>query len=69
MLGGFAVGKTSLVQRYVQGIFSEKYLTTVGVKIDKKKITLNDNDTLLTTFAIRKTGSMARLPSPEKHLT
>lgn len=38
MLGAFAVGKTSLVQRYVEGIFSDSYLTTVGVKIDKKVI-------------------------------
>lgn len=38
MLGAFAVGKTSLVGRYVQSIFSEKYLTTVGVKIDKKSL-------------------------------
>ena len=36
MLGGFSVGKTSLVKRYVQSVFSEGYLTTVGVKIDKK---------------------------------
>ena len=33
MLGGFSVGKTSLVTRYVQSVFSETYLTTVGVKI------------------------------------
>ena len=36
ILGAFATGKTSLVQRFVKGIFSESYLTTVGVKIDKK---------------------------------
>ncbi len=36
MLGAFAVGKTSLVQRYVHSIFSEKYQTTLGVKIEKK---------------------------------
>lgn len=36
MLGGFAVGKTSLVSRFVSSIFSDSYLTTVGVKIDKK---------------------------------
>lgn len=41
MLGAFAVGKTSLVQRYVKSIFSEKYLTTVGVKIDKKAVEIN----------------------------
>lgn len=39
MIGAFAVGKTSLVSRFVKSIFSEKYLTTVGVKIDKKIIT------------------------------
>ena len=42
MLGGFAVGKTSLVRRYVESIFSDTYLTTVGVKIDKKTIELAD---------------------------
>ncbi len=38
MLGTFAVGKTSLVAQFVHGIFSEKYLTTIGVKIDKKSL-------------------------------
>ena len=42
MLGGFAVGKTSLVRRFVQSIFSDTYLTTVGVKIDKKSVALPD---------------------------
>jgi small GTP-binding protein len=42
MLGGFSVGKTSLVKRYVESIFSETYLTTVGVKIDKKTVDLSD---------------------------
>ncbi len=42
MLGSSAVGKTSLVRHYVDGIFSEKYLTTLGVKIDKKNITIED---------------------------
>lgn len=40
MLGAFAVGKTSLVRRYVDSIFSEAYLTTVGVKIDKRTLTV-----------------------------
>jgi small GTP-binding protein len=42
MLGGFSVGKTSLVKRYVESVFSETYLTTVGVKIDKKTVDLGD---------------------------
>ena len=36
LLGASGVGKTSLVRQYVEGIFSEKYLTSIGVKIDKK---------------------------------
>jgi small GTP-binding protein len=42
MLGGFSVGKTSLVKRFVASVFSETYLTTVGVKIDKKTVELGD---------------------------
>ncbi|MEL6881995.1 MAG: Rab family GTPase, partial [Cyanobacteria bacterium J06607_10] len=38
MVGAFATGKTSLVAQFVKGIYSEKYQTTVGVKIDKKVV-------------------------------
>ena len=38
MLGDFGVGKTSLVSRFVRSTFSDKYLTTVGVKVDSKEI-------------------------------
>jgi small GTP-binding protein len=38
MLGVFATGKTALVQRYVHSIFSPRYLSTVGVKIDRKVV-------------------------------
>jgi small GTP-binding protein len=36
LLGSFAVGKTSLVERFVHNRFDEKYLTTIGVKISQK---------------------------------
>lgn len=39
-LGTSAVGKSSLVARFVKGIFSDNYLTTIGVKIDKKSVSL-----------------------------
>ena len=42
MLGAFAVGKTSLVSRYVRSIFSDKYHSSVGVKVDKKLVVLGD---------------------------
>ncbi|MBX7221854.1 MAG: GTP-binding protein [Blastocatellia bacterium] len=46
MLGAFAVGKTSLVVQFVKSIFSEKYHTTVGVKIDKKTLRVAEQDVM-----------------------
>lgn len=48
LLGSFAVGKTSLVRRFVHSIFSERYHTTVGVKIDKKVLQVRVDDGELT---------------------
>ena len=44
MLGSFAVGKTSLVARFVYQKYEEKYHTSVGVKIDKKVVDVGDLD-------------------------
>ena len=41
MLGPFSVGKTALVDQYVNSIFSDKYLSTVGVKISKKLVNID----------------------------
>ena len=38
MLGMWGVGKTSLVRQFVDNIFDEKYLSTLGVKVDKKVV-------------------------------
>ena len=38
LVGDFAVGKTSLVARFVNHTFSDRYLTTVGVSIKTKII-------------------------------
>lgn len=47
MLGAFAVGKTSLVSRFVRSVFADRYLTTVGVKVDKKVIAVDGSDVTL----------------------
>jgi len=47
MVGSFSVGKTSLVERYVRSIFSDQYLSTVGVKISKKDIAVSGQDVSL----------------------
>jgi len=44
MLGAFAVGKTSLVQRFVNSLFDERYHTTLGVKIDQKRLQIDGQD-------------------------
>ncbi len=44
LLGAFAVGKTSLVRRFVEGGYDEKYLTTVGVQIKKRTVTVNRDE-------------------------
>lgn len=52
MLGAFSVGKTSLVSRFVFSLFPEKYLTTVGVKIDKKELSAKGVDVSLLIWDI-----------------
>jgi small GTP-binding protein len=61
LLGGFSVGKTSLVKRYVQSIFSEAYITTVGVKIDKKTVDLVDRSVSLILWDVAGEDDMASL--------
>ena len=40
MVGKFGVGKTSLVRRFVDSIFSDDYISSIGVKIDRKDVTV-----------------------------
>lgn len=42
LVGDFGVGKTSLIRRFVDRQFSDKYLSTVGVKISRKKVDLSE---------------------------
>ena len=40
LMGTFAVGKSSLTERFVRSIFSERYHATVGVRIQKRTVEL-----------------------------
>lgn len=40
LVGVFATGKTSLVRQFVYSKFTDKYHSTVGVKIDRKEVPL-----------------------------
>lgn len=47
LLGDFAVGKTSLVRRFVYERFEDKYLSTIGVKVSRKATVVTHQDQLV----------------------
>lgn len=53
MLGATGVGKTSLVRQFVQSIYSEKYHTTIGVKIDKKQVLVEEKEVTLLLWDLQ----------------
>lgn len=61
MVGAFAVGKTSLVQRFVKSIFDDKYLTTVGVKIDKKALDVDGTPVELLLWDIQGEDELSKM--------
>ncbi len=44
LLGDYSVGKSSLIRRFVEGSFDERYLSTIGVKVDRKVMNLTSGD-------------------------
>jgi small GTP-binding protein len=61
MLGSFSVGKTSLVRRLVESIYSAEYHTTIGVKVDKKVVNVNGEDVTLVLWDIHGDDVYQRL--------
>ena len=61
MIGSFAVGKTSLVKRFVDGIFDEKYLTSIGVKIDKAEVEVDSKKVNLVIWDIQGDDDLQRI--------
>ncbi|REL34666.1 Rab family GTPase [Thalassotalea euphylliae] len=55
LIGASAVGKTSLVRHFVDGIFADKYLTTIGVKIDKHQVVTKQGEVQLLIWDIEGT--------------
>ena len=66
MVGMYGTGKTSLVQRYVHSIFSARYHSTVGVKIDRKQVELGDTTVNLLLWDVE--GRSAGHEIPESYL-
>jgi small GTP-binding protein len=52
LTGHLGVGKTSIFHRFLYQRFSEKYLTTIGVKVDKKTVKVNGRELSLLVWDI-----------------
>lgn len=61
MLGATSVGKTSLVRRFVESMFSEKYQATIGVKIDRKLVELGDTTVSLLLWDLQGEDELQRV--------
>ncbi|MBN3959370.1 Rab family GTPase [Nostoc sp. NMS8] len=48
LFGDFGVGKTSLIRQFVESQFSDEYLSTVGVKISRKLVSISEENLLST---------------------
>ncbi len=59
IIGDFAVGKTSTVARFVKNEFSDKYLTTVGVKIDTKELETDRGPVKLVIWDVAGTDRLS----------
>lgn len=62
LVGHHAVGKTSLISRFVQGKFPEKYLTTIGLKVDKKSLIVNQTQIDMIIWDIAGQEEVKRIP-------
>jgi small GTP-binding protein len=63
MVGVFGTGKTSLVQRYVHSLFSSKYHSTVGVKIDRKQVRVGETDVNLLLWDVEGRTAEQEIPA------
>lgn len=60
--GHFGVGKTSLFNRFLHNTFNEKYLTTIGVRVDKKTVTIDKQDVSLILWDLAGEVSQEKVP-------
>lgn len=60
--GSFAVGKTSLFRRFIHNEFSDKYLTTIGVKVDKRELEVDGQQISLVLWDVAGEVSQEKVP-------
>ena len=57
------MGKTSLFNQFIYNKFSDKYLTTIGVKVNKKTIMIDDRELSLLIWDIAGEVSQDKVPT------
>ncbi len=62
LTGSFGVGKTSLFKQFILGMFDERYLTTISVKVDKKTIQIDDHELTLMVWDIAGEVTQDKVP-------
>lgn len=63
LLGAYRVGKTSLVRRFIDSLFDEKYHATIGVKVDKKVVRVGDREVKLMLYDVAGAEEHFTVPS------
>jgi small GTP-binding protein len=63
LVGHFGVGKSSLIKRFVENVFSDNYIVTIGVHISKKEIKINNEDLTLVIWDIEGKDDLKKLRS------
>lgn len=62
LTGSFGVGKTSLFNRFIYQQFSDKYLTTIGVKVNNKTIKIDDESISMMVWDVAGEVSQDKVP-------
>ncbi len=62
LTGSFGVGKTSLFTQFIYNKFDDKYLTTIGVKVNKKSLDIDGEELSILLWDIAGEISQDKVP-------
>ncbi len=62
LTGSFGVGKTSLFSRFIYKSFSDRYITTIGVKVDKKAMEVDGQEVSIILWDIAGEVTQDKVP-------
>ena len=63
LTGSFGVGKTSLFNQFIYQQFSDRYMTTIGVKVNKKSVVIGEDEVSMLLWDIAGEVSQDKVPA------